>query len=328
MFSAWLGAVLIVYLGTAASTQKTSWRDPSPHTIQFVSVDKDVQLEVLDWGGAGRPMVLLSGLGGTAHIFDNFALQLTSDNHVYGITRRGYGASTLTASGYDTDRLGDDVLAVIDSLKLDRPVLVGASFGGAELSSVASRHPDRLSALVYLDAAYPYAFDDGKGMRMDQLAKLELSNPGSPEPTRADRASVTAFQAWLERSTGFTYPEAEVRQLWNLGPDESVLGPRTPQRVPEACLAGTKKFTEIRTPALAIYADPPKLPGFLKDNKYGAFRVALESLLTLIEKQATSFENGVPGSHVVRLANASHTVFQSNEADVLREMRAFLAALK
>src|SRR5579862_6874243 len=30
------------------------WRDPSPHKTQFVTVDKDVKLEVLDWGGTGR----------------------------------------------------------------------------------------------------------------------------------------------------------------------------------------------------------------------------------------------------------------------------------
>jgi len=43
---------------------------------------------------------------------------------VYGISRRGYGASSSPESGYTADRLGDDVLAVIDALKLNRPVLV------------------------------------------------------------------------------------------------------------------------------------------------------------------------------------------------------------
>ena len=42
------------------------WRDPSPHKVQFVTVDENVRLEVLDWGGAGRPIVLLAGMGNTA----------------------------------------------------------------------------------------------------------------------------------------------------------------------------------------------------------------------------------------------------------------------
>ena len=58
------------------------------------------------------------------------------------------------------DRLGDDVLAVIDSRKLNQPVLVGHSIGGEELSSVGSRHPERVAGLIYLDAGYSYAYYD------------------------------------------------------------------------------------------------------------------------------------------------------------------------
>ena len=69
------------------------WKDPSSHVSRFIAVGQDVRLEVLDWGGAGRPLVLLPGGGNTAHVFDNFAPKLTSDFHVYGITRRGFGES-------------------------------------------------------------------------------------------------------------------------------------------------------------------------------------------------------------------------------------------
>ena len=60
-------------------------------------------------------------------------------------------------------RLGDDVLPVLDALNLKKPVLVGHSLGGEELSSVATRYPSRVAAQVYLEAAYPHAFDNGKG---------------------------------------------------------------------------------------------------------------------------------------------------------------------
>src|SRR5882724_179247 len=89
--------------------------DTSPHTVQFVSVDKDIKLEVLDWGGTGRPMLFLAGLGASAHTFDNFAPKFTARYHVYGITRRGFGASSkppLIVANFTADRLGDDVLAV------------------------------------------------------------------------------------------------------------------------------------------------------------------------------------------------------------------------
>jgi len=46
------------------------------------------------------------------------------------------------------------------------------------------------------------------------------------------------------------------------------------------------------------------------------------------EAQATAFENGVRTAHVVRIPRANHYVFQSNAGDVLREMDAFIGALK
>jgi pimeloyl-ACP methyl ester carboxylesterase len=66
----------------------------------MVSVEKGVSLEVLDWGGTGRPLVLLTGLGDTAHVFDEFAPKLTASYHVYGITRRGRGASSAAVELY------------------------------------------------------------------------------------------------------------------------------------------------------------------------------------------------------------------------------------
>ncbi len=134
--------------------------DPSPHQIEMVTVEKGVQLEVLDWGGSGRPVVLLAGSGNTAHIFDDFAPKLARNYHVYGITRRGYGASSSPSIGYSLNRRGQDVIAVLDALKIVRPVMVGHSFAGQELSWIATNFPNRIAGAVYLDAAYGYAFYD------------------------------------------------------------------------------------------------------------------------------------------------------------------------
>ena len=53
--------------------ESASWQDPSKHRVQFVTVEDGVRLEVLDWGGSGRSIVLLAGLGFSAHVFDGFA---------------------------------------------------------------------------------------------------------------------------------------------------------------------------------------------------------------------------------------------------------------
>jgi non-heme chloroperoxidase len=144
------------------ANKDTAWKiDESNHNVQFIAVEKNVKLEVLDWGGSGRALILLAGLNADAHVFDKFAPKLAAAGyHVYGISRRGIGESSVPLSGYSADRLGDDVLAVMKALKVNRPVLVGHSIAGEEMSSIGSRHPQKVAGLVYLDAAYIYAYCD------------------------------------------------------------------------------------------------------------------------------------------------------------------------
>lgn len=142
----------VIAIAAASAQQSVPWHDPSRHKVQFVTVEENVQLEVLDWGGTGRPFVLLAGRGFTAHVFDGFAEKLTNLYHVYGITRRGFGASSKPKSGYSEQRLADDDLGVFDALKLLAPVVVGHSVAGNELSQLGIHHYERVGGLVYLDA--------------------------------------------------------------------------------------------------------------------------------------------------------------------------------
>ena len=153
-----------------ASLAHAGWRDPSPHRVSLIEVEKGVKLEVLDWGGSGRPVVLLAGLGNSAHVFDDFARKLAKEYRVFGITRRGYGESSVPENGYTSDRLADDVVAVIDALKLAKPVIIGHSIAGLELSSLGSRHADRVAGIVYLDAIFTWdpEFEAGAWYGMPQ----------------------------------------------------------------------------------------------------------------------------------------------------------------
>ncbi len=249
--------ILLTLLATCLYSQGTAaWKDPSPHSTSFVSVDKAVQLEVLDWGGSGRALVLLAGGGNTAHIFDDFAPKLTALGHVYGITRRGFGASGFADVQADTDRLGADVLAVVEALKLDRPVLVGHSFAGSELSAVANAHPEKIAGLVYLDAAYSYAFDDGKGSNVMEMQQMHAPQP--PGPGEVDEVSFTALQKYYERMNGFRFPEAELRQQREstLTGGVGKFGNPPGGAMLMSMIKGGKKYTAIPAPALIFFANP------------------------------------------------------------------------
>jgi pimeloyl-ACP methyl ester carboxylesterase len=315
------------------ATKETAWpTDSSPHTVQFVTVDHDVKLEVLDWGGTGRPLVFLTGLGNNAHVFDKFAPKFTANYHVYGITRRGFGASsapTPANGNYSADRLGDDVLAVLDSLKINRPVLVGHSIAGEELSSIGARHPEKVAGLIYLDAAFSYAFYDRQhgDMQLDSIdmkKKLDRFLSGDVQDQKQFMLELQADMSQLEKDVQETQ-----KQMASLPVPPPRNGP--PPAIPTAILAGQQKYTEIHVPILAICAVPHNLnqmfnsPGF-KNNPSAQAAVTANDLART-STQANAFEAGVPSAHVVRLPNADHYVFNSNEADVIREMNTFLTTL-
>jgi len=289
--------------------------DTAKHTVQMVSVEPDVRLEVLDYGGSGPAMIFLAALGPDAHDWDTFAPKFINTYHVYAISRRGFGASDVPATtdeNYSGDRLGDDVLSAMRELKIDRSVLVGWSLGGEELSSVGSRFPEKVRALVYLDAAYPYAFyNEADPEPLQERADLRrlLS-----EAARQDSVDLELRRKLLAK---MQINEKLLRE--SIAKDETAsnriaTSPASMEPVPPqitAIKANTMRYTRIPVPVLAIFATQRDSPGQEQWR----------------EKQIVTFERGVPTARVVRIPHAGHDVFATNEVDVIREMTNFLSAL-
>jgi non-heme chloroperoxidase len=317
---------LAVLLALSAAVLQAQNSDSSK--TQFVTVEQDVKLEVLDWGGTGRPLVFLAGLGNDAHVFDKFAPKFTANHHVYGITRRGFGASSKPApanGNYSADRLGDDVLAVIDSLHLTRPILVGHSVAGEELSSIGSRYPDKVAGLIYLDAANGYAYYDrvNGDIILDTLEvkhRIDALEAGTP-PTLQFENEMLSSVSQLQRDL----QESVARNAYLPDPP-SPAHPSPPPPVIAAIVFGIRKYSEIRSPILAIFACPHKVDSAFHDNPTAKSQVESNDLATCSAK-ASALRAGIPSAQIVLLPNADHYVFNSNEEDVLREMNAFLEKL-
>jgi pimeloyl-ACP methyl ester carboxylesterase len=156
-----------------------------------VTVDSTVRLEVLECGGSGRPVVFI-GCYLTGHVYDNLAPKLTDRFHVYAVTRRGIGASDHPATGYSPQRRADDILEVIASLKMQKPILVGSSCGGDILHTLGARNPERIGGLMYLEAA-----EDPTLTMADYAQTFDRTHL----PARADAPQKVSF------------PESETRQL-------------------------------------------------------------------------------------------------------------------
>ena len=226
-----------------------AWRDPSPHHIRWITVDGSIRLEVLDWEGSGPPLVLL-GCYWSAHQYDEFAPKLTNQFHVYGITRRGIGASDKPATGYAVQRSANDLLEVLDSLKAQQLLLVGVSCAGQVLTMFASQHPDRVSGLVYLDGA-----SDPTTPPYDPQLPDSTTVPLPLRPTpEADRSSFKA----LTKQPGLRviFPEAEWRQQLAANPDNSVGRSMMSLEIRRAITVDARikpDYSRTRVPILAIY---------------------------------------------------------------------------
>jgi len=326
---------LIIAVSTGILSAAQTGANPSApgYAERFVTVEPGVKLQVLDWGGSGRPIILLAGLGYDAHAFDSFAPKLTPRYHVYAISRRGFGTSSAPApncENYSADRLGDDVLGVMQSLDIERPVLAGHSIAGEELSSIGTRYPDRVAGLVYLDAGYAYAYygehAPPAGWMFDAPAlrrELEaLTTPSDPKEKAAQVAQL--LQVNLQR---VQKDLQDLQKQLQTDPDSVMNFKITPQvRINAAILNGFEIFEGVRCPALAIFADPHSPPPDMAKDPAKAAQWTEEDRKR-ITTLADAFQAGNPTAHVVRIAGASHFVFRSNEADVLREINAFTATL-
>src|SRR5215469_4323252 len=362
-----MGQQILMTVFSLISCAAFAQNGPSSHgetalKSRFVNVQPDVKLEVLDWGGTGRTLVLLAGLGSTAHVFDSLGPKLAAHHHVIGITRRGFGRSSAPQTGYGARRLGDDVVAVLDALHVADPVLIGHSIAGEELSALPTYHPGRAAGLIYLDAGGAFAlynpkhgdytvalvqlrddlsalqenlFDDGlisktltdMAVFRANLAELrgEVEGATPPDPKASDLASISAFQSYMKGYYGGVIPESEVRQLHRIGEDGRVGEWLGHGDAAQSVMLHEERFRSIDPPLLAIFSYPlAPYPSQTSDpTKLAAYRAAETSRT---EAQIAIFREQ-PQAKVIVIPNATHFIFLSREEEVISYISDFVNSL-
>jgi non-heme chloroperoxidase len=309
---------LLVLLPASAQPPEP-WRDPVNHAVQLVTVEPGVQLEVLDWGGAGRAVVLLAGAGNTAHVFDRFAPKLASHCHVYGITRRGYGGSTRPTTGYDEPRLAEDILHALDALGIAAPVLAGHSMAGGEITILARTHPHRISALVYLDGLGDPRDWPGSDPAYMALAR-KLPPPATPPPP-----------------AGKDWPESELHMVFDFNPDGTRGAFKTPSAIFRAMGEGQtrRNYTGLDVPVLALYefprraGDPKRIEATPPRDAAEAAAVDAFNAATIayVDRWVANLMTGVSDVHLIDMPGAGHYIFLSRESQVLQAVQSFLTTL-
>ena len=239
----------------ASSGPSHAWIDPSPHLSEDVDLD-GLHLNYLDWGGIGPALVMIHGLGGNPHIFDDLAPLLREHLHVLAYARRGHGDSDGPAKGpYDLKTLVADLGRLLDHLNIGRAHLLGLSTGGNEITRFAAEAPDRVGKLVYLDAAYDWS----DPTFLAEFGKMVAANSAE----KSDLLSLDAYRAWFSdvwlgrRQPWTSGLDAYVRDRVRIGEDGRI-APRMPGPVQKAsfeALSGAPQaYARVHAPALALYA--------------------------------------------------------------------------
>jgi pimeloyl-ACP methyl ester carboxylesterase len=107
--------------------------------------------------GQGEPVFLLHGGAGNADHWANQVPALAAKFKVYVVDSRGHGRSTRPPGALSYAQMADDVIALMDQLKLEKAAMVGWSDGGAVALDLAIRSGARVSKLVAYATNYNLA---------------------------------------------------------------------------------------------------------------------------------------------------------------------------
>jgi 3-oxoadipate enol-lactonase len=105
-------------------------------------------------GASGKPVLLLSNSIATdMHMWDGQVAALTRHFRLLRYDARGHGRSDAPAAPYSLDRLGRDVVELLDALGLPRVHVLGLSLGGFIAQWLGIQVPERVDRLVFAHTA-------------------------------------------------------------------------------------------------------------------------------------------------------------------------------
>lgn len=272
-----LALALVGPAGAAPAAPNPDGAAPSGPLLTRVELSDTVNLELRDWrhrlkkeASGGLPLVLLTGLGNTAAVYDDLAPLLARQHPVMALTRRGFGGSSAPATGYDVATRVEDLRLALDRLGLERVVLVGHSIAGDELTAFAGRYPQRVAALVYLDSALNrynmsrvnpgHACMEALREQVEATLPPDLFlRPAGAEPRPRSHEALARLMAMEIPPV----PQAELYAYSAWIPGGGVFVPTSAIRANEALSQGAERYRPdyrpLRMPLLALYAGQSSL---------------------------------------------------------------------
>lgn len=106
--------------------------------------------------GVGPDVVMVHGITGNLAVWHLHIVPALADRfRLLTYDLRGHGHSDVPSSGYSPDDMASDLLGLLDLLDIERPVVIGHSYGADVALYLAARHPSRVSQVIAIESALP-----------------------------------------------------------------------------------------------------------------------------------------------------------------------------
>lgn len=175
--------------------------------LNFLTVGDGTRIAYRFDGEAGKPVLLLSNsIATTLHMWDGQIADLSRDFRVLRYDFRGHGGSSVPAGAYSLDRLGRDVVELLDALDLQRVHFLGLSLGGFVGQWLGIHAPERIDRLILSNTSShlsPASYFDERiaivrrAPDMSETAETFLNNWFPARMLGANEPVVAQFRAML-----------------------------------------------------------------------------------------------------------------------------------
>jgi pimeloyl-ACP methyl ester carboxylesterase len=206
--------------------------------------------------GEGPDVVMVHGITGNLAVWHLHLVPALADRfRITTYDLRGHGYSDTPPDGYSPDAMATDLLDLLDALEIERPVVIGHSYGADIALYHAANHPDRVREVIAIEAALPameHVRSHDQWIGWDYwVAVLERAGVPVPPDRRCDlryliRATVELPKKWGPLKGLPRNPRPLLRLI-----EETTL-PEDYRRIGTLTL---ERLAEIQTPVVLIYAE-------------------------------------------------------------------------
>ncbi|HCE75403.1 MAG TPA: hypothetical protein DEP04_02145 [Dehalococcoidia bacterium] len=284
-------------------TFEKEWK-PESKSVEI----NDMKFSYLEWGNPSNPaMVLLHGFAQQSHSWDFVALSFADRYRIIALDQRGHGDSDWASDGdYTPETQQKDIEAIVDKLGLEEFVLMGLSMGGRNSFTYASSNPNKVKALIIVDAG--------------------------PESVKAGRQNIRNF---VEQDDELDSIDAFVDRVIKYNPR------RDPVQIKGSIVNNLKELPNgkwtwkydkiLRSPGRMERSQDPEMTsrlwGYLENLQCPTLVVRGDKSDIVATETADNMIDRIPGGKLAIVENAGHLVMGDNPSGFERAVTKFIGSV-